>query len=253
MNPTKTPAIIIKTYPYTETSLIVSLFTAREGKINLIAKGATRPKNKFGSDLNTLNIGEFIYTKPKHSELGILIESYTLMYPSDTLTQTNKFFAASYITDILRTFLFLPEDHYNVFKLAYQGMLQIDKADNTHTVKLALLIFEIKIFEIIGVLPSLDNCPSCENDLYSFLLIDKTSQDIKCNLCSTVTKPNALFKMTTEIIKVIKTIYENETKNIPKKLKNQNINYSHISHTVRNLLDFDLQKQLKSLTFESQI
>lgn len=252
MNSKKTPAIIIKTFPYSETSLIVSMFSAREGKINLLAKGAKRPKNKFGSDLNHITVGELIYTKAKNAELGTLIESYSLFYPAKSITKPYKFFAASYITDILKNFLFLPEDNHTVFKLAYQSLLQIESAHTKNEASLAVLIFEAKIFALSGILPELTNCPNCNSINHTNLIINTKANSIVCNICNK-SKFAPKYIISKEMSKIITTIIETETSKIPKALKNSDTDYIHISHTLRNLLDFDLQKQLKSLTFESQI
>lgn len=249
MNPKKTPAVVIKTYPYSETSLIVSLFTAREGLITVLAKGATRKNNKFGADLNALHIGEYIYTKPKNSELGTLIESDTLYFPKNILQNSYKFFAASYITDILRNFLFLPEDNFEVFKLAYACTLQIEKAKTEPEISLAVLSFEIKIFIISGILVNLDSCPACESTDFDHMLINK-EQHIICTQCKK-TNEREISKITKKMINVINTIAETSQKKIPSTLKEQTVDYRHISHSLRNLLDFALQKQLKSLSFES--
>lgn len=48
---TKTDAIVLRAIDFSESSLIVSLFTLRHGLVSVIAKGAKRPKSKFASFL----------------------------------------------------------------------------------------------------------------------------------------------------------------------------------------------------------
>jgi DNA repair protein RecO (recombination protein O) len=48
---TKTEAIVLRTVDFQESSLIVTLFTRKHGKVAVIAKGARRPKSKFASYL----------------------------------------------------------------------------------------------------------------------------------------------------------------------------------------------------------
>lgn len=48
-------AIVLKSIKYGDTSKIVTLYTKNYGKISVIAKGARKPKNKFGSSLNPLS------------------------------------------------------------------------------------------------------------------------------------------------------------------------------------------------------
>jgi DNA repair protein RecO len=46
---TKTEAVVLRTVDYSESSLIVTLFTREHGVIAVIAKGAKRPKSKFAA------------------------------------------------------------------------------------------------------------------------------------------------------------------------------------------------------------
>lgn len=46
---TKTESVVLRTVDYSESSLIVTLFTRKHGVIAVIAKGAKRPKSKFAA------------------------------------------------------------------------------------------------------------------------------------------------------------------------------------------------------------
>ena len=64
MPPTSTPAIILHTFPYGETSKIARLLTRDHGVQSVMAKGALRPKGKFGARLQVLSTGNAqIYCK----------------------------------------------------------------------------------------------------------------------------------------------------------------------------------------------
>jgi DNA repair protein RecO (recombination protein O) len=52
-----TPAIVLRTYPYSETSKIVRLATRDYGVQSAIAKGVLRPRSPFGAALETLSEG----------------------------------------------------------------------------------------------------------------------------------------------------------------------------------------------------
>jgi len=53
-----TPAVVLQTYPYSETSKIVRLATRDLGVQSAIAKGVLRPKSRFGAGLEFLSEGE---------------------------------------------------------------------------------------------------------------------------------------------------------------------------------------------------
>jgi DNA repair protein RecO (recombination protein O) len=52
-----TPAVVLRTYPYSETSKIVRLATRELGVQSAIAKGVLRPKSRFGAGLELLSEG----------------------------------------------------------------------------------------------------------------------------------------------------------------------------------------------------
>ncbi|UCD23936.1 MAG: recombination protein O N-terminal domain-containing protein, partial [Gemmatimonadota bacterium] len=60
-----TPAVVLHAFKYSESSKIVRLATEDLGVQSVIAKGAMRPKSKFGARLQVLSGGVAqIYTKP---------------------------------------------------------------------------------------------------------------------------------------------------------------------------------------------
>src|SRR2546429_8264214 len=52
-----TPAVVLQTYRYSETSKVVRLATRDLGVHSAIAKGALRPKSRFGAGLELLSEG----------------------------------------------------------------------------------------------------------------------------------------------------------------------------------------------------
>src|SRR6056300_47429 len=64
-----TPAIILKTMNYSESSKIVYAYTKEFGKQTLMAKGTRRAKSKFGSSLELCSIVELKYFKKSNKEL----------------------------------------------------------------------------------------------------------------------------------------------------------------------------------------
>lgn len=55
--PTITPALVVGALRYGDTSRIVRLVTRDHGLVSAIAKGALRPKSRFGAALQLLSEG----------------------------------------------------------------------------------------------------------------------------------------------------------------------------------------------------
>ncbi len=71
----KSPGIILKRTPYSETSLILKVYTRESGLITLMAKGAKRPKSKFHGLLDFFNLCQFIYPEKSKSEIHPLMDA----------------------------------------------------------------------------------------------------------------------------------------------------------------------------------
>src|SRR2546426_11575831 len=67
-----TPAVVLRTYPYSETSKIVRLATRDLGVQSAIAKGVLRPKSRFAAGLELLSEGVAQLYHPETRELQTL-------------------------------------------------------------------------------------------------------------------------------------------------------------------------------------
>ena len=66
--------IILRTYPLTETSLIVHWLTADLGRVATVAKGARRPKSPFRGKLDLFYECDFSFARSRRSDLHTLRE-----------------------------------------------------------------------------------------------------------------------------------------------------------------------------------
>ena len=69
-----TTGIILRTRPFTETSLIVHWLTPNSGRIATIARGARRPKSPFLGKLDLFYEADFSFSRSRHSDLHVLRE-----------------------------------------------------------------------------------------------------------------------------------------------------------------------------------
>src|SRR5580765_446501 len=74
-----TTEIVLSALRYSETSKIVRLATREHGVQSAIAKGALRPKSRFGAALQLLSEGQAQYLAKEHRELHVLT-AFDLQY-----------------------------------------------------------------------------------------------------------------------------------------------------------------------------
>ena len=71
----RTEGVVLKRRDFGETSRVVIVYTYRKGKVQLLAKGARRPKSKFGAALEPLTLGEYVFYYREAKDLYTLSEA----------------------------------------------------------------------------------------------------------------------------------------------------------------------------------
>src|ERR1043165_3565833 len=66
--------LVLRTRPFTETSLIVQWLTPEFGRLDTVAKGARRPKSSFVGKLDLFYLADFSFARSRRSELHTLRE-----------------------------------------------------------------------------------------------------------------------------------------------------------------------------------
>ena len=130
--------------PHGETSLIVDVFTKKNGKMSIIAKGAKKPKSKFFGYLTPFTKLKITYTG--RSELKTLTNiDRDFSESTNSLSKTS--YSLLYINELL--IRLLPKDavHEDLFLLYESFLLKIHSRKN---IELTLRSFELDMLEMLG-------------------------------------------------------------------------------------------------------
>ena len=130
--------------PHGETSLIEDVFTKKNGKMSIIAKGAKKPKSKFFGYLTPFTKLKITYTG--RSELKTLTNiDRDFSESTNSLSKTS--YSLLYINELL--IRLLPKDavHEDLFLLYESFLLKIHSRKN---IELTLRSFELDMLEMLG-------------------------------------------------------------------------------------------------------
>ncbi|TFB10109.1 DNA repair protein RecO, partial [Candidatus Marinimicrobia bacterium MT.SAG.4] len=86
----KAEGIILRRIKYSETSLIVTLYTKEYGKVSLIAKGARNPKSKFVGSLEPGTYVSVVYYHKENRDLQMLSEVDPMRSNSSIISSIRK-------------------------------------------------------------------------------------------------------------------------------------------------------------------
>jgi DNA repair protein RecO (recombination protein O) len=154
----KATAIILRTVEFSETSLVVTLFTREFGKIGALAKGARRLKGPFESALDLLALCRIVFLHKSSEALDLLTEAKLLRRFRPAGHDLSGLYAGYYIAELLDGLTDDDDPHPELFDLADETLAAIGSGES---VAKRVVRFELIALKLLGHVPSLDACVEC--------------------------------------------------------------------------------------------
>ena len=156
MPPVSTAAIVLSTLRYSETSKIVRLATRDYGVQSAIAKGALRPKSRFGAALQLLSEGQAQLLIKEHRELQILAAFDLRRLRVGLAADLERYAVACALGEVMLRFA-PAEPHPPSFDLLQRALDQLEAAPAPAVEPLGLRLLW-QLVSVLGFAPSLDSC-----------------------------------------------------------------------------------------------
>jgi DNA repair protein RecO (recombination protein O) len=145
------PAFVLHRYDWSESSLILEVFTRHHGRVALVAKGAKRPSSNFRPVLLPL--------QPLHLAFGGDAEIRTLKgaewVGGHVMPTGDALLSGYYLNELLLRLLARDDPHPQLFD-AYAAVVAVLASEHGEAREPALRAFELVLLREIGLLPSLD-------------------------------------------------------------------------------------------------
>jgi DNA repair protein RecO (recombination protein O) len=156
MPPVATPAIVLSTLRYGETSKIARLATRDLGVQSAIAKGALRPKSRFGAALHLLSEGHATLYLARSSDLHTLSQFEPVAVRIGLAQRLDRFAAASLLAELMLKFAPAGPHRpsYDMFRDAL-AVLEAAPGDAVEVVGLRCLW---RLVSVLGFAPSVERC-----------------------------------------------------------------------------------------------
>lgn len=148
---TDEPAYVLHRYDWSESSLILEVFTRTYGRVALIARGAKKPSSSFRPILLPM--------QPLHVAFGGDAEIRTLKSAEwqggHVMPTGDAMLSGYYVNELLMRLLARDDPHPALFD-AYAMTVQLLASQRVDTLQVALRAFELRLLRDIGLLPDLD-------------------------------------------------------------------------------------------------
>jgi DNA repair protein RecO (recombination protein O) len=183
----RTEAISLHSVPFAESSKVVTFFTRDFGKLNFLAKGARRPKSKFGGALETFTHAKLIIYKPETPKLYILSDAEIIRPFGEIQTSTEQYQAGSQIFDFVLKTVDFDEPNARLFNLILSALMTLSKVSlSKKPLENLVLAFFLKAASFLGYRPELKHCVVCRKKFpFSKLFFDIANGGILCYRCKT--------------------------------------------------------------------
>lgn len=225
--------IVLNEIKFQETSKIVNIYTENLGKINVMAKGAFRPKSKLMSSTQPFVYSEFELKKGRnwyYIDEASIIDSF---YP--IRENVERMVYGCYMLELVNKSV--PEEEKNelAFKLLEKSLYVLSNLDDGFLK--FIIAFELKYISFIGYRPNLDECAECGKEVLDRVRFSIAKGGLICSECNYL--DNRSIFIDSEIYKAMITLMYIKLEDISKVeidknllIKVQNILEMYILHVL---------------------
>lgn len=173
-------AVVLRTYEYGETSLVVSVLTRGLGKIRLLAKGANRPGSPFAGALRTGCIGEIVFYYKQDRGLQPLKEIESRNVFENCIEDLEKLCIFQAGLEVVDRSVIEREVDERIFDLLEGFIEALPGAGDAWAV---LFTLYARLLNMSGVYPSTTDCAACGRELTGgFKAVPQTGR-VTCRKC----------------------------------------------------------------------
>ena len=155
-------AIVLRTWPFHEADLLVSIFTREQGKVKGVARHAMKSRRRFGGALEPATHVRAHYTERPRQELVRLDQFEILWSPLTAPVDWRRMAGLQLVTEVIEEALpdQAPED--NIFRLALTVLTAMQQGSEIY---LPVTYFCLWMNRLLGWMPELGHCAACGLDL----------------------------------------------------------------------------------------
>lgn len=237
----KTDALVIRARDYAEADKILTLFSAKYGRIQAIAKGVRKPKSRLRGGVQLFSYSDFLLHKGKSLDTVTQVEQKeSFLWLLEDLERLTY---ATYLAELLDAAVLENEEGQEIFLLTLTCLYLLQSVDP----KLVIRCFEFRLLQQLGYKPQLEDCVNCgqiANGERRYFSIDLGG--VVCNQCR-FQDPNCL-EVNGAVIAVIGQLLKMDIRKlsrlrIPPQLGNE------LARLSKRFLMTKLEHRFKSLDF----
>jgi DNA repair protein RecO (recombination protein O) len=159
----KDEAIILRKTKFSNSSLILQLYSKNNGKISVLVKGARSSKSKIGSKIDILNYVEFVFYKKAEREIQLATEVNLIEHYPKIKEGLEKIKYASAICELILKLIPEHEASERIFKGSIKMLNYFNNSEDDENLLFAKYLFFF--IKETGFELSFEKCSICDKEL----------------------------------------------------------------------------------------
>lgn len=155
-----TPAIVLRQRKLGDADKILTLYTARGGKVEAVAKGVRKAKSRLAGHVEPLSHATFLLAKGK--TLDVVTQVQTIESFQALREGLERLSRALYACELLDKFTEPHEDHFDLYRLLLDTLRRLAERDDLDA---PVRYYEMTLLDALGYRPELDECVVCRRRL----------------------------------------------------------------------------------------
>jgi len=157
----KTQAIVLRVRRMGETSKLVTLYTEEFGKVKVVAKGARKPKSKFGAGLELMTEIQVVFYMRDDRELQTLSDCDVTRSHPQLLTALQRLSYGSAVCELIDRLTIEGEGGNKRLYRCLGGVLAGLEEVSASQAEALFWYFQLRMAESLGYRPELGHCVGC--------------------------------------------------------------------------------------------
>lgn len=244
-----TPAIVLQSRKYSESSIICQLYTCEHGKVSVIAKGARKPKSKFGSSVQPLGVIQATYYFKAGRELHTLSNAESVFAMRTLVSSYNHLRVGLAIAESVYATQQSGEANPALYELLLHTLAMLNDSDEQKAFSY-FVAFNIRMAEMMGFMMDFESCAITQEPIvrdgtpeYVYSMADGTP------LSSEFSAYSQGYRLTANALFTMKDIAETELSDFDGKVISQE-NIEEIHNFITNYYSYHLERRFVYRTSE---
>lgn len=244
----KSESILLRRQDLRETSLILIFFTKGFGKIKGIVRGVRGPHAQYaGGSLEIFAHDEVVFYERKRTEFYTISQCDLLEFFNPIRESLDRLAYATYIIELLDSVTNIGDPNEEVFGLLLNSLRLLSGESSARRVA---RIFEIKLLNLLGLMPSLEVCANCGKKPDDNARFSIVHGGLICKDCIEADKK--AFSIMQGTVKFIEHV-----RNLPfekvERIKVSAMVGKELETILRKFLDYHIERRLKTVEFLKEI